>query len=57
MAENNGGYKAVNFGYTDDRAYSNRPAITRLICLASVGELYGTRRLINSGGADGVVHY
>lgn len=22
MAENNGGYKAVNFGYTDDRVYS-----------------------------------
>lgn len=22
MAENNGGYKAVNYGYTDDRVYS-----------------------------------
>ncbi len=22
MAENNGGYKAVNFGYTDERVYS-----------------------------------
>ena len=22
MAENNGGYKAINYGYTDDRVYS-----------------------------------
>ncbi len=24
MAENNGGYKAINYGYTDDRVYSKR---------------------------------
>ncbi|MCS5931247.1 hypothetical protein LNQ03_02250 [Klebsiella pneumoniae subsp. pneumoniae] len=55
MAENNGGYKAVNFGYTDDRVYSkltsDNPSIR---CATSWPTAYmGRAGLINSGGAAG----
>ncbi len=55
MAENNGGYKAVNFGYTDDRVYS-KPTSDNPIDLVryQLANCYmGRAGLINSGGAAG----
>lgn len=46
MAENNGGYKAVNFGYTDDRVYTKLTSENQLTGTLSTGELlYGARRV------------
>lgn len=55
MAENNGGYRAVNFGYTDDRVYdqltSDHPIDLVRYQLANC--YMGRAGLINSGGAAG----
>lgn len=55
MAENNGGYKAVKFGYTDERVYtkltSDHPIDLVRYQLANC--YMGRAGLINSGGAAG----
>ncbi|EGE4624141.1 hypothetical protein CQJ36_18695 [Salmonella enterica subsp. enterica serovar Montevideo] len=55
MAENNGGYKAVNFGYTDDRVYSKLTSDNPIdLVRYQLANCYmGRAGLINSGGADG----
>lgn len=56
QAENNGGFKALNFGYTDEKVYENLTTdhpidLTRY----QVANCYmGRVGLINSGGASGV---
>jgi len=54
MAENNGGYNAINFGYTDERVYSklttNNPIDLVRYQLANC--YMGRAGLINSGGAS-----
>ena len=55
MAENNGGYRAVKFGYTDDRVY-NKLTTDHPIDLVryQLANCYmGRAGLINSGGAAG----
>ncbi|MNT12639.1 Fructose-bisphosphate aldolase class 1 [compost metagenome] len=55
MAENNGGYKAVNFGYTDDRVYSKLTSDNPIdLVRYQLANCYmGRAGLINSGGAAG----
>ncbi len=55
MAENNGGYKAVNFGYTDDRVYSKLTSDNPIDPVRyQLANCYmGRAGLINSGGAAG----
>jgi len=55
MAENNGGYKAVNFGYTDDRVYSKLTSDNPIdLGRYQLANCYmGRAGLINSGGAAG----
>ncbi|MNS48757.1 Fructose-bisphosphate aldolase class 1 [compost metagenome] len=55
MAENNGGYKAVNFGYTDDRVYSKLTSENPIdLVRYQLANCYmGRAGLINSGGAAG----
>jgi class I fructose-bisphosphate aldolase len=55
MAENNGGYKAVNFGYTDDRVYSKLTTDNPIdLVRYQLANCYmGRAGLINSGGAAG----
>ena len=53
MAENNGGYKAVNFGYTDDRVYTKLTSENPIdLVRYQLANCYmGRAGLINSGGA------
>ncbi len=53
MAENNGGYNAVNFGYTDDRVYSKLTSDNPIdLVRYQLANCYmGRAGLINSGGA------
>lgn len=55
MAENNGGYKAVNFGYTDERVYSKLTTDNPIdLVRYQLANCYmGRAGLINSGGAAG----
>ncbi len=55
MAENNGGYKAVKFGYTDDRVYSKLTSDNPIdLVRYQLANCYmGRAGLINSGGASG----
>lgn len=55
MAENNGGYKAVNFGYTDDRVYTKLTSDNPIdLVRYQLANCYmGRAGLINSGGAAG----
>ena len=55
MAENNGGYKAVNFGYTDERVYSKLTSDNPIdLVRYQLANCYmGRAGLINSGGAAG----
>jgi class I fructose-bisphosphate aldolase len=55
MAENNGGYKAVNFGYTDDRVYSKLTSENPIdLVRYQLANCYmGRAGLINSGGLQG----
>ena len=55
MAENNGGYKAVNFGYTDDRVYTRLTSENPIdLVRYQLANCYmGRAGLINSGGAAG----
>ncbi|MDU5731610.1 MAG: class I fructose-bisphosphate aldolase [Citrobacter freundii] len=55
MAENNGGYKAVNFGYTDDRVYTKLTSENPIdLVRYQLANCYmGRAGLINSGGAAG----
>ncbi|MDU7306643.1 MAG: class I fructose-bisphosphate aldolase [Escherichia coli] len=55
MAENNGGYKAINYGYTDDRVYSKLTSENPIdLVRYQLANCYmGRAGLINSGGAAG----
>ncbi|XNM68063.1 hypothetical protein ACLK2E_11550 [Escherichia coli] len=55
MAENNGGYKAVNFGYTDDRVYSKLTSDNPIdLVRYQLANCYiGRAGLINCGSARG----
>lgn len=55
LATNNGGYKAVNFGKTHDKVYSELSSEHAIdLCRYQVANCYmGRRGLINSGGASG----
>lgn len=55
MAENNGGYKAVAFGYTDERVYSQLTTDHPIdLVRYQLANCYmGRVGLINSGGAAG----
>lgn len=55
MAVNNGGYKAVNFGYTDDRVYNQLTSDNPIdLVRYQLANCYmGRAGLINSGGAAG----
>ena len=55
MAENNGGYKAINYGYTDDRVYSKLTSANPIdLVRYQLANCYmGRAGLINSGGAAG----
>ena len=59
MAENNGGYKAVNFGYTDDRVYSKLTSDNPIdLVRYQLANCYmGRIGLINSGGASGAADF
>lgn len=54
LAENNGGYKAVNFGKTHDKVYSELSSDNPIdLCRYQVANCYmGRQGLINSGGAS-----
>ncbi|STJ79878.1 fructose-bisphosphate aldolase [Escherichia coli] len=56
MAENNGGYKAINYGYTDDRVYSKLTSENPIdLVRYQLANCYmGRAGLINSGGAAAV---
>ena len=55
MAENNAGYKAINYGYTDDRVYSKLTSENPIdLVRYQLANCYmGRAGLINSGGAAG----
>jgi fructose-bisphosphate aldolase, class I len=55
LAENNGGYTAVNFGKTDERVYTELTSDNPIdLCRYQVANCYmGRAGLINSGGAAG----
>ena len=55
MAENNGGYRAVKFGYTDDRVYTKLTTDHPIdLVRYQLANCYmGRAGLINSGGAAG----
>ncbi|CCJ75978.1 Fructose-bisphosphate aldolase class I [Cronobacter muytjensii 530] len=55
MAENNGGYSALKFGYTDDRVYSKLTTDNPIdLVRYQLANCYmGRAGLINSGGASG----
>ena len=55
LATNNGGYKAVNFGKTHDKVYSELTSDHPVdLCRYQLANCYmGRRGLINSGGASG----
>ncbi|WP_411704010.1 class I fructose-bisphosphate aldolase [Edaphovirga cremea] len=55
MAENNGGYKAVDFGYTDERVYTQLTTDHPIdLVRYQLANCYmGRAGLINSGGASG----
>ncbi|WP_413737586.1 class I fructose-bisphosphate aldolase [Sodalis sp. RH21] len=54
MAENNGGYQAINFGYTDERVYSTLTSDNPIdLVRYQLANCYmGRAGLINSGGAS-----
>ncbi|KAB1066024.1 class I fructose-bisphosphate aldolase [Salibacter halophilus] len=55
LATNNGGYKALNFGKTHDKVYSDLTSDNPIdLCRYQLANCYmGRRGLINSGGASG----
>ena len=55
LATNNGGYKALNFGKTHDKVYSELTSDNPIdLCRYQLANCYmGRRGLINSGGASG----
>lgn len=55
LATNNGGYKAINFGKTHDKVYSELTSDHPVdLCRYQLANCYmGRRGLINSGGASG----
>ncbi|EPW3169562.1 class I fructose-bisphosphate aldolase [Providencia stuartii] len=55
MAENNGGYKAIGFGHTDERAYTKLTTDNPIdLVRYQLANCYmGRAGLINSGGASG----
>jgi len=54
LAENNGGYKAINFGYTDERVYTSLTSANPIdLVRYQLANCYmGRAGLINSGGAS-----
>jgi len=54
LAENNGGYKAINFGYTDERVYTTLTSENPIdLVRYQLANCYmGRAGLINSGGAS-----